>query len=108
MADNGSAVQDAPRKRGRPRKGGQEKLIDLDNPKDKALIAAIKKYREARDDRMELTKVEVETQAALLTLMRDRGLTEYTHEGFKATLVEGKAKVKVKSLEDDSPDEDDE
>lgn len=86
-------------------KGEQEKLIDLDHPKDKGLIAAIKKYREARDARMELTKTEVDAQSAMLAIMRDRKITEYVHDGFRATLVEGKAKVKVKSLEDTTDDD---
>lgn len=60
-----------------------------------------------RDERMEATKIEVESRDALVEKMRQHGLKEYRDpdSDLLVTLVEGKTKVKVKRAGDEE-DED--
>lgn len=63
-------------------------------------------YVEARNERMELSEREADTQAALVSAMEKAGVTKYICDdtGFEVTLTElKKAKVrKVKDTEDDN------
>jgi len=75
----------------------------------KAVDSAIMRYVAARDERMELTKKEVETKKALIKLLRDNkekiGSTvvdgdeviTYMHDELIVTLKHGKDDLKVRS-----------
>lgn len=106
MADNGSAVQDAPRKRGRPRKAEQGKLIDTDHPKDKELLAAARAAAAARDEWMALGRAMKEKYATVETLMSERKLKTYDHDDVHLKFVES-SKLKIK-IGQDGEEEDDE
>lgn len=72
----------------------------------KAVDNAIGRYVKARDERMELTKKEVETKQALIKVMRDNkdkigedgdGVMLYRHDDLLVTLKHGKDDIKVKT-----------
>ena len=72
----------------------------------KAVDAAVARYVKARDERMELTKKEVDTKTALITALRDNkdklgadaeGTIIYRHDDLLVTLKHGKDELKVKT-----------
>lgn len=99
------ATQETPKRRGRPPKAQQGKLLDMDHPEDAPLIKAIARYRDARDERMRLTQDEVAAQQVLLALMEERGIKEYVYNGEKTSILDGKRKVRVKRLDAEEGEE---
>jgi hypothetical protein len=101
------------RKPGRPKKtagtGTQElglKGKGVERVSIRAIDNAIGRYVVARDERMELTKKEVETKTALIKVMRDNkdklsvdaeGTIVYKHDDLLVTLKHGKDELKVKT-----------
>lgn len=73
-----------------------------------AIEKAADKYTTARDERMALTKKEVETRANLAAVMHENSLTRYVYDDLLVTCVPGKEKIKVKTIDgpDDLEDED--
>jgi hypothetical protein len=76
----------------------------------KAVDAAVAKYVQARDDRMALTKKEVEAKAVLIGTLRANtdklgadaeGTIIYRHDDLLVTLKHGKDELKVKTEGDD-------
>lgn len=68
--------------------------------------SAIEDYVEARDRRMELTKVETEKKAVLLGAMKKHKKTEYAVDGHEAHLsVDETDKAKVRVPGEDGPAE---
>lgn len=64
--------------------------------------AAIEEYVEARDNRMELTKIEVEKKSVLLAAMKKAGIESYAVDGHEATLdVEETVKAKLHEEEEE-------
>jgi hypothetical protein len=67
-----------------------------------------KAYIEVRDERMVLTKQEVEKKGELMDAMRKHKLDTYCDENavpaLLVTLVAGEDKVKVRRAEDDDPE----
>lgn len=70
---------------------------------------AATKYRDARDERMEMTKDEVKTRAALIAAMKAHNLAEYRcdDEDMLVILKTGEDKVKVKKISEPGDDDDD-
>lgn len=77
----------------------------------KAVDAAVAKYVAARDERMELTKKEVDTKTALITALRANkdklgadaeGTIIYRHDDMLVTLKHGKDELKVKTEDDEN------
>lgn len=66
-------------------------------------------YVEARDERMMLTKREVETQAKLLTAMKAHGLSKYRcdSEDLEVEVVPEAEKAKVRKVAPPAEDSDD-
>lgn len=76
---------------------------------NKKVEAAAEAYVEVRDERMALTKKEVEARDKLLAAMEEAKLTEYVDEAADPPLtvevVEGAKKVKVRRETDDVDDD---
>jgi len=70
-----------------------------------AIEKAAEKYRDIRDQRMELTKQEVESKAVLANIMQEHSLTQYTYNATKIICEPGKLKVKVKAIDADDDEE---
>lgn len=66
----------------------------------KDIERAASKYVEARDARMSMTKVEVETQAKLLAVMKEHKLTTYRcdSEDLEVEVVPESEKAKVRRV----------
>lgn len=88
---------------GRQRKPKQEKLIETAHPGEEELIKLAESYRGIRDDRMDLTKHEVDAREKLLDAMHRHKLTEFEGDGVKIEVTtEERIKVKIaKDPEDD-------
>lgn len=80
----------------------------------KAVDAAVAKYVLQRDERMALTKKEVEAKAALIAALRANkdklgadaeGTIIYRHDDLLVTLKHGKDELKVKTEGDDNGNE---
>jgi|SRR6516164_154896 hypothetical protein len=83
----------------------------------KAVDAAIMRYVAARDERMELTKNEVDTKTALIKLLRDNAdkigvvkvgddeVITYRHDELIVTLKHGKDDLKVRTETGDGGEE---
>jgi hypothetical protein len=76
----------------------------------KAVDAAVARYVQARDERMALTKKEVDTKGALIAALRANtdklgadaeGTIIYRHDDLLVTLKHGKDELKVKTEGDD-------
>ena len=82
----------------------------MEQPKLADVSKAAEQYAAVRDHRMELTREEVKKHDALLATMRAHDLTVYRDpdNDLLATLIEGKAKVKVKKAGEDDEEEDSE
>lgn len=78
----------------------QKRLPGTEDPEIEELEAAAEAYAEVRDERMELTKQEVSTQAELLKLMKKYDKKTYVHDGYDLKLVAEKEKVRVRIKKD--------
>lgn len=65
------------------------------------IVELADEYVDVRNQRMDLTKQEVELNARLLAAMHKNNLTEYSFDGKIVSVNSGKEKVKVSSNEDD-------
>lgn len=70
-----------------------------------ALDAAIEYYVELRDQRMALTKDEVQQRTKVEELLKANGLSEYRNEHFRAYSEVAATKLKVKRLDDGEDDD---
>jgi hypothetical protein len=77
----------------RPRQG---RLPSMEDARIQALESGAEEYVRARDERMALTEVEVETKGTLLRLMHEHGKTHYKHNGYEISVVAESEKLKVK------------
>ena len=76
----------------RPRQGHLEGMAP---PSIEEIDKAAEAYREARDERMELTEEEVVKHQALLDAMHKHELKSYEYDGYTVKVLDT-AKVKVK------------
>ena len=74
----------------------QARLPGVDDPVIEELQRAAEDYADVRDERMELTKREVQKQEMLLQIMKKYGKSTYVHEGVECKLIHEKEKVRVK------------
>ncbi len=72
---------------------------DMAPPSIPIVDEAARDYVEFRDARMSALKQEIEAHDKLLSLMQDKGLTEYNFEEFSVR-VDSKTKVKVRRKQD--------
>lgn len=80
----------------------QGELPGQETEKDEEIIRAAEHYRTARDERMKLTKVEVERRDFLQAMMNSKGLKEYKFEGVEVEIVaDEKVKVRIAKKEDE-------
>ena len=71
-----------------------------------AVHAAIEEYVAARDQRMQLTKVEVEKKAALLDAMKKAGVLAYSVDGHSAELeIDEQVKARLDPEEAEAAEE---
>jgi hypothetical protein len=105
MSGNGKDVVDVPAGGGpsmRKRSAKQEFIPGTEPVKIVAVHRAIESYVEARDNRMGLTKIEVEKKAHLLTVMHNAGIVDYAVDGHEAHIeVDEQLKAKIRSDEDE-------
>lgn len=73
-------------KRAKPVRAADQHLPGLEPVMVPAVHKAIENYVTARDERMKLTKIEVETKAALMQAMKKAELTSYNVDGHLADL----------------------
>ena len=79
----------------------QQHFAGMEPPRVPALDSAIEAYVSVRDQRMQLTKEEVQRRSAIEELLAANQLTEYRNEHFRAYSEVAATKVKVKRLDDD-------
>ena len=82
-----------------PKKSKKAKQTDLPGMEERRipdLHSAAERYAEVRDERMELTKAEVEQKQRLIELMHKHEKQEYRFDDVEIKLVVEKEKVKVK------------
>lgn len=105
MEGNGKDVIDvpAPEQKGRARQPKQDHLPGQEpQAKIAAVHDAIEKYVEVRDQRMQLTELEVQKRTLLGAIMKKNGLTKYAVDGHIAEIEsEEKIKAKLKTDEDE-------
>jgi hypothetical protein len=96
-----------PRRKGRAQ---QTQIPGTERTVIRAIEEAAEEYRAARDERMELTKVEVAKRAALLDVMAKHETTLYVFldsENEEITVeIKTKSKVKVRKAGSKSSDDD--
>lgn len=82
---------------------GTKVIPGMEDVKIEALDEAIERYVEARDRRMELTKVETAAKQALEKHMQENKKETYRHsEGHLVCVIEdGETKMKVKAVSDE-------
>ena len=67
--------------KGQRRREGRQQTIPGVLPKaDKQLLALAEKYREARDERMELSVEEIQAKGQLILAMQHKGVTEFRYQ----------------------------
>jgi len=86
--------------RARRRRAKQETFEEMKQEEIPAVTEAAEKYVALRNERMELTRSEVDAREFLIDLMHKNNLTTYKVGNMTATL-EAKEKVKVKVEEED-------
>jgi len=87
----------------KPRKAKPEQteLKGMERRRIPEIEQAAKVYAETRDERMELTEAEVQSQGKLLQVMRTNKLQKYRlDDGRVVRVEEGEAKVKVTKPKD--------
>ncbi len=89
--------------RARPK---QQHFEGMEPPRVPELDSAIEAYVSVRDQRMQLTKEEVQRRSAIEELLRANQLTEYRNEHFRAYSEVAATKVKVKRLDEDGDGDD--
>ena len=82
----------------------QGELPGQETQKDEEIIRVAEHYRTARDERMKLTKVEVERRDFLQAMMNSKGLKHYKFEGVEVDII-AEEKVKVKIAKDDEEED---
>jgi hypothetical protein len=93
-ARKGTTIED-------PDKPRQARLPQMDDPVIEELEAAAEKYARIRDERMALTRQEVDQQGLLLTLMQRHHKQTYKRDGIECKVVVEKERVKVKIKKED-------
>lgn len=88
-----------------PKRAKDAHLPGLEPVVNAAVHRAIEEYVEARDHRMQLTKVEVEKRAALMRVMKEAGLADYVVDGHEAHIEHGEETVKAKLVSEDEEGE---
>lgn len=74
----------------------------------KALDNAAAEYADIRDQRMDLTRQEVDLKSRTMKLMKRHGKTTYKHNGISIEVVAGDESIKVKvKLPSEEPNADD-
>lgn len=97
----------APKKKDKKPKPKQVNVPGTERKIHKDITAAAEAYVEARDERMEWTKHEVESNEKLVKTMEKHELTEYIDEDAElhVTIPEHKIKAKVRRYRAAEPDE---
>lgn len=85
----------------------QQHFEGMEPPRVPALDSAMESYVAVRDQRMELTKREVELRGKVEELLKTNQLTTYANEHFRAEIKPAETKLKVKRLDTGEGDEDD-
>lgn len=85
-------------------KAKQQDLPTLEKRDIPEIEKAAEDYKDARDERMELSKTEAEKKALLIGVMRKNNRTDYSYNGLPVTLS-SVDNVKVKSEKEESEDE---
>lgn len=83
----------------------QQHFEGMEPPRVPELDAAIEYYVELRDQRMALTKDEVQQRTKVEELLKANGLSEYRNEHFRAYSEVAATKLKVKRLDDGEDDD---
>lgn len=78
------------------KKKAQPRLPTMEDSAITELNQAALDYAEGRDERMEMTKREVELKTKLIALMHKHGKTTYVYEDIEIELVPEGEKVKVR------------
>lgn len=100
---SGSDGDGAKKKRGRSPRAKQEPLPGTGQELIPAVSAAAESYVDLRDQRIALTRQEVEARELLIDLMHKHSLTTYKVGNMTATLEsKEKVKVKIESEEDEN------
>lgn len=84
----------------REKKKAQPRLPSMEDSAITELNQAALDYAEGRDERMEMTKQEVELKTKLIALMHKHGKTVYKYEDIEIELVPEGEKVKVRIKKD--------
>lgn len=83
-----------------PEQGEMFPEIDVNDPKQKALLRAAKAYDKAKRERDELlstAKEKMDTKmSSLIGLLKETKIKQFRHNGLKVELIEGREKVQVK------------
>jgi hypothetical protein len=95
MAVKGKKADTLP-KAPKAKKAKQEDLPGMEDRKIAELEAAALEYAEGRDERMEMTKREVELKTKLIALMHKHGKTIYRCGDIEIEVVPEKEKIKVR------------
>ena len=78
------------------KKAKQEDLPGMENRQIPDLDEAAREYAEGRDERMEMTRKEVELKTNLIEMMHKHKKKTYIYDGIEIELVPEGEKVKVK------------
>jgi len=78
----------------------QEDLPGMEQRDIEAIVQAAERYRETRDERMRLSKLESEQKQDLIAVMKKHDKSYYTYRGLTVALSE-EINVKVKAKDDD-------
>lgn len=79
-----------------PLPAGMKRLPGMEDPVLEDLEEAAIRYAQVRDERMALTKKEVDMQELLLNLMKRHKKTSYLRDGVELKVVAEKEKVRVR------------
>ena len=105
MAVRGKKADALP-KAPKAKKPKQDDLPGMEDRKIAELEAAALEYAEGRDERMDMTKREVELKTKLLALMHKHGKTTYKCGDIEITIVPEGEKIKVKVHKEKEESED--
>jgi hypothetical protein len=87
----------------------KQKMIEGTEPESIPEIEeAAEAYREARDARMNKLTVEIERKKELAELMKKHKLVEHKYDGHVVVMESGEPKVRVKTINDDRDETDEE
>lgn len=86
---------------------GQEELPTIENTRIiKPLTEAIEVYQKLKTSRIKTLTKEIEAKEEVVALMNKHNITVYRDDDLTATLVPGKAKLKVREGEEAEVSED--